>query len=127
MARRNAALTLRACRYRCPSRQPSRLCRSGCLRNAPCRPYLGGSWRPTCTYDDDLWLQVRTCLRVRTQKPMLLSQVSWSFSLGLSESEITHHDCFCSKKTAEAESLLSAQASSVLVWMSVVGHKRKWL
>jgi hypothetical protein len=32
---------------------------------------------------------------------------------------------FCSKKTAEAESLLSAQASSVLVWMSVVGGQKR--
>jgi len=40
-SRRNAALTLRACRYRGPSRQPSRLCCSGRLRTHPCRPYLG--------------------------------------------------------------------------------------
>jgi hypothetical protein len=88
-ARRNAAPNLRACRYRDPRRQPSRLCCSSRLRS-PCRPYLGGSrptWsEPTCTYDlcsDDVsvLLQVRTCLRLRTQKPMLLSQVSWSFSL----------------------------------------------
>jgi hypothetical protein len=119
--RRNAALTLRACRYRGPSRQPSRLCCSGCLRTLPFPPYLGRAWWPictdcptctydllTCTYDDlptctydDLWidnlLQVRTCLRVRTQKPMLLSQVSWSFSLDFTKPESTHHDCLCSK------------------------------
>ena len=119
--RRNAALTLRACRYRGPSRQPSRLCCSGCLRTLPFPPYLGRAWWPictdcptctydllTCTYDDlptctydDLWidnlLQVRTCLRVRTQKPMLLSQVSWSFSLDFTKPESTHHDCLGSK------------------------------
>jgi hypothetical protein len=45
--RRNAAFTLRACRYRGPRRQPSRLCCSSRLHrwssNAPCRPYLVGS------------------------------------------------------------------------------------
>jgi hypothetical protein len=45
--RRNAALTLRACRYRGRRRQPSRLCYSSRLQgrssNAPCRPYLGWS------------------------------------------------------------------------------------
>ena len=40
-ARRNAALNLRACRYRDPRRQPSRLCCSSRL-HSPCRPYLGG-------------------------------------------------------------------------------------
>jgi len=111
-SRGNAALTPRACRYRGPSRQPSRLCCSGCLRTLPFPPSLGRAWWPictncptctydllTCTYDDlptctydDLWidnlLQMRTCLRVRTQTPMLLSRVSWSFSLFDETSEL---------------------------------------
>ena len=92
MPRRNAAHTLRACRYRNPSRQPIRLCCSDCHthrsssnpytsgRNS-CRPYRGNRGSRGGTSYDDLYMQARTCLRAPTQKPMLLSQVSWSFSL----------------------------------------------
>jgi hypothetical protein len=58
-------------------------CPQCCGRTArgPCRPYLGNRG-VSCTYDDDnLCLRVRAWLRVRTHLPMLLSQVSWSFSL----------------------------------------------
>lgn len=95
--------TLRACRYRGRRRQPGLHGRLSCRHtdpsrylsgSNPCRPYLGKSWHPTCTYCAyvDLSRRVRRCLIVRTLKPMLSRQVSWSFSLGLAHQLSTLYD-----------------------------------
>jgi hypothetical protein len=78
--RRNATLTLRACRYRGPCRQPSRLCCSSCRNNGQsdrsssnasgrnsCRPYRGSSGGGSGRSYEDLCMQVRTYLRARTR------------------------------------------------------------
>src|SRR5262249_36124068 len=45
-----------------------------CCLHGPCRPCLGNRGG---TYDDEMCVQMRAWLRVRTHLPMLLSQVSW--------------------------------------------------
>jgi hypothetical protein len=76
----------RSCSHRsCSNRGYSSRSCSHCssLRAASARNYRSASWCPT--YDASC-MQVRTYLRARTQKPVLSSQVSWSFSLGLANS-----------------------------------------